>query len=243
MTMNLSSENTCRLCLNCSSLRRSHIVPGSIFSLIRDKTMNNRFIEIGGKTHNIVQDGPKEWLLCDKCEQKIGRYEKYYKEAVHLSRHKIEIIQNDTIATIRNLDYKKIKLFLLSILWRMSISSLPQFANVSLANNEDVIRKIVFEENPGRSHEYPIAALIPLVNGKMEEGWMAFPFTSDRSHGPFYAMIIGGILYSISMTQHDKCFDKYLLYESGHWAMRLMDYYKIPFIKNFVDSNFGEENP
>lgn len=224
-------------------LKESHIVTGSIFSLLRDKTLNNRFYEIGGKTENVVQDGPKEYLLCDKCEQKIGRYEKYYKESVHLSRHRIEIIQGNSIAVIRNLDYKKVKLFLLSVLWRMSISSLPQFADVSLANNEDVIRKMILEEKPGKSCEYPIAAIIPLINGKLEEGLMFFPIISDHPHENVYYMIIGGILYSISMTQQNKCFHKYLLYESGHWAMPLIDFYKIPFIKDFADSNFGGKNP
>jgi hypothetical protein len=239
----MKSESTCHLCLTSSSLRESHIVPSSIFSLVRDKTMNNRFHKIGNETKNIVQDGPKEYLLCDKCEQKISHYEKYYKEALHLSRHKIEIIQNDKVAIIKNLDYKKIKLFLLSILWRMSISSLPQFANVSLVNNVDVIRKIISEEKPGRSHEYPIAATIPLIYGKMQEGWMCFPIISDCPDGTIYAMVIGGILYEISMTQHDHYFDKWLLYESGHWAMPLIDFYKIPFLKNFVDSNSREKNP
>ena len=124
----------------------------------------------------------------------------------------------------------------------MSISSLPQFADVSLANNEDIIRNIILEENPGKSGEYPIAAIIPLINGKLEEGWMFFPIIFDRPHENVYYMIIRGVLYSISMTQHDKAFNKYLLYESGHWAMPLIDFYKIPFIKNFVDNNFGGKN-
>ncbi len=238
----MKSKGTCCLCHTPSLLKRSHIVTNSIFSFVRDKTMNNRFYEIGDKTNIIIQDGPKEHLLCGKCEQKIGRYEKYYKEAIHLSRHGIEIIQDDKIAIIGNLDYNKIKLFLLSILWRMSISSLPQFANVSLANNEDVIRRMILEEKPGKNHEYPIAALIPLINGKMQEGWMCFPIIGDHPHGTVHYMIIGGILYSISMTQFDECFYKYLLYESGRWVMPLIDFYKISFLRDFIDSNFGERN-
>jgi hypothetical protein len=240
----MKSKGTCRLCHTSSLLSESHIVTGSIFSLVRDKTMNNRFYEIGGKTKNIVQDGPKEYLLCDKCEQKIGRYEKYYKEAVHLSRHGIEIIQADGIAIIGNLDYNKVKLFLLSVLWRMSVSSLPQFADVSLANNEDAIRRIILEEKPGKSCEYPIAAIIPLIDGKMEEGWMCFPIIANHPlYRTFYYLIIGGILYLISMAQQDNFFHKYRLHESGHWAMPLIDFHKIPFLKDFVDSNFGKKNP
>ncbi len=235
----MKSESTCRLCLNSSLLRNSHIVTGSIFDLVRDKTMNNRFYEIGSKTNNIVQDGPKEYLLCDRCEQKIGRYEKYYKEAVHLSRHGIEIMQDNRIAVIGNLNYSKIKLFLLSVLWRMSISSLSQFTNVSLATDEEIIRKLILEEKPGRSQEYPIAAIIPLIEGKMAESLMCFPIVSDHPDRTVYWMIIGGILYSISTTQHNQNFDKWLLYESGHWAMPLIDFYKIPFLKDFVDCNFS----
>ncbi|MGD9110429.1 MAG: hypothetical protein PVG93_05770, partial [Phycisphaerales bacterium] len=101
----MKSEKTCCLCHKSSLLKESHIVTASIFSFVRDETMNNRFYEIGNETKNIVQDGPKEYLLCGECEQQIGRYEKYYKEAVHLSRHGIEITQNDRAAIIRNLDY------------------------------------------------------------------------------------------------------------------------------------------
>lgn len=112
----MKNVDTCRLCASSDPLKNSHIITGSLFAFVRDKTMNNRFYKIGTKSEEIVQDGPKEYLLCNECEQKIGRYEKYYKEAVHLSRYKIEIIHDNNIVITRNLDYGKIKLFLLSIL-------------------------------------------------------------------------------------------------------------------------------
>lgn len=64
-------------------MRESHIIPRSIIKLIRDKTLDNRFYELHNKLNQTVQDGPKEYLLCDDCEKKIGRYENYFKEAVH----------------------------------------------------------------------------------------------------------------------------------------------------------------
>ena len=68
-------------------MRESHIIPKSAFKMIRDRKLDNRFIELYDKKDQIIQDGPKECLLCDKCEQKISKYEKYFKEAIHLNRH------------------------------------------------------------------------------------------------------------------------------------------------------------
>ena len=74
--------------------------------------MNHRFYELRDKASNVIQDGPKEYLLCDGCEQRLSRYEKYFKEAIHLSRHGIQVVQDRSYATIRNLDYSRVKLFL-----------------------------------------------------------------------------------------------------------------------------------
>ncbi len=234
----MKTQDICRLCYTHSLLRESHIIPSSILSLVRDKTMNNRFYKIGINTDQVIQDGPKEYLLCDECEQKIGHYEKFFKEAVHLSRHGARKFQVNRIMILNNLDYTKIKLFLLSVLWRMSISSLPQFSDVSLESDEEKIRKLIHEDNPGKSQDYPIAGIVPLIDGKMEESWMCFPIVADTPDGYIYYMIIGGILYLIAMTQHDQYFTKWLLKESGNWAMPTIDFYKIPFLKNFVDSIF-----
>ncbi len=76
-------KGRCRLCYTKSSLKESHIIPKSMFKFIRDKTMDNRFYELGINTNKIIQDGPKEYLLCNECEQKIGRFEKYFKR-IHL---------------------------------------------------------------------------------------------------------------------------------------------------------------
>jgi hypothetical protein len=236
----MKNIDTCRLCLCESTLKESHIIPSSLFRFVRDKTMDDRFYEIGNNITHIVQDGPKEYLLCDKCEQKIGKYEKYHKESIHLSRHGIKIVHDGKIAIIQNLTYEKVKLFLLSLLWRMGISNLPQFSNISLTTHEDDLRKIIFEEKTVKCHEYPIAAIIPLINGKMDESWMCFPITSQNSYGPIYHMVIGGILYSISTTRLDAGFNKYLLNETGSWVIPLIDLFKINFLKSMIVKNFGK---
>lgn len=238
----MKDSNTCRLCLTSSDLKESHIIPGSILRLIRDETLNNRFYELQNKVNQIIQDGPKEYLLCDSCEQKIGCYEKYYKEAIHLSRHGIEIKQNQQFAIIKNIDYKKMKLFFLSLLWRMSISSLQEFENVHIGENEETIRKMIVAEEPGKNFEYPVKAIIPLINQKMQEGWSTTAFVSERKP-TVYAIVIGGILYCISTARQDESFHaELLLNEKGSWVMPLTDFYNIPFLREYIDDHFSKDH-
>ena len=232
----MKTNDTCRLCHIKSQLKESHIIPRSIIKLVRDKKMNNKFYELGIDTRKIIQDGPKEYLLCNPCEQKIGRYEKYFKESIYLERHKIKTVLINRCFIFNNLNYSSIKLFLLSALWRMSISSLYQFGKVSLEDDEDQIRKLINEENPGKSTDYPIVGIVPLINGRREEAWMCFPLVDENKN--IYCMIIGGVLYMISKTQHDPYFSKWLLNETGNWIMPSLDFYKIPFLKDLVDNIF-----
>lgn len=236
----MKDRNTCRLCLSSSELRESHIIPASIIKLIRDETLDNRFYELHNQLNQTIQDGPKEYLLCDDCEQKISHYEKYFKEAIHLSRHGIEIMQNRQLAVIENIDYRKIKLFFLSILWRMSVSTLPEFENVCIGDNEETIRKMIVIEEPGKSSEYSVNAIIPLINKNMQEGWSTTAFVSE-SRPTVYAIVVGGILYYISTAHHKSSLPRELLLnESGRWIIPLVDFQNIQFLKEYVDRYFNE---
>lgn len=239
----MKDNNKCRLCHESSELRESHIIPRSIIKLIRDEKLDNRFYELHDKQNKKIQDGPKEYLLCNDCEQKISRYEKYFKESIHLSRHGIEIKQNNKFVIIDNLNYCKTKLFFLSLLWRMSISSRPEFENVCIGNEEETVRKMIATDDPGKSFEYSVNAIIPLINQKMQEGWSTTAFVSE-SRPVVYAIMIGGILYYISGVLQNRYFlpepllstnPELLLNESGRWIMPLMDFYNIPCLKDFID--------
>jgi len=237
----MKDSNTCRLCHASSELRESHIIPRSIIRLIRDETLDNRFYELHNKLNQTIQDGPKEYLLCDDCEQKIGRYEKYFKEAIHFSGHGIEITQNGQFAVINNLDYKKMKLFFLSLLWRMSISSLPEFEVVCIEDGEETIRQMIAREEPVGSSEYSVSGIIPLINQKMQEGWSTTAFVSKSPQTTLYGIVIGGILYSISTAHQDSSLPvELLLNESGRWVIPLTDFNSIPFLRKYIDRHFNE---
>ena len=215
----------CKLCKNTCELKLSHIIPRWAIHLIRDASLNNRFYELFNKQNKIIQDGPKEYLLCDPCEQLIGKHEKYFKETIHLARHGASKALDGKNLIIENLDYKKLKLFFLSLLWKASISSKPEFENVSLDNNEEIIRKMILNESPGENSEFAITGIVPLMYNRNQESWATNFFDSKNELLPtIYSIVIGGIFYSISSAIQNTLFpEELILNESGRWIMPLCD--------------------
>ena len=237
----MKNTGVCKLCKKIRELKKSHIIPCLAFKLIRDENINNRFYELVNKQNKIIQDGPKEYLLCNKCEQHIGNYEKYFKEAIHLNRHGTKKTHDGKRCLIENLDYKKIKLFFLSLLWRASISSKPEFENVCIGDNEEIIRKMILNESPGRNSKFPITAIVPLINNRNQEGWSTnfFDLKYERLV-TIYSIVIGGILYSISAAHQNTLFpEELILQESGRWIMPLQDVSKIRCLWESIKNHFN----
>lgn len=132
-------------------LRHSHILPEFFYLNIYDEL--HRTLEISNEREKIIQKGIREYLLCQQCETKLSKYEKYAKELIldipNFSR-------NDSLGILysEQIDYLKFKLFQLSVLWRAGISSHEAFAQINLGHHEEKIRQLLDQENPGQVAEY-----------------------------------------------------------------------------------------
>lgn len=70
-------ETICRLCKQPSQLQLSHIIPSFVFKWLKDSSVTG-FLRFGGKPDKRAQDGHKEYLFCNSCEQIISRYEQRF---------------------------------------------------------------------------------------------------------------------------------------------------------------------
>lgn len=107
-------------------------------------------------------------LMCDECDNKLlGHYfEDYASRAIYGGKLSSEecpafqkCINQDGIGFIKcqKINYHKFKLFLLSVLWRASISTRPFFSEISLpSENEEEIREMILSRNAGEAWKYPI---------------------------------------------------------------------------------------
>lgn len=150
-------------------------------------------------------------ILCKECENKISKFESYARFVLYGGRPRkgvnIQLKHQRTadgleLTYISGLDYRMFKLFLLSLLWRASISSRPFFKNVVLGAYEEKLRKMILAEDPGGSEAYP-CVLSTYRKHDLPAGVIAEPQKIKgigTARGIGYAFLINGVLYYYFVT-------------------------------------------
>lgn len=150
-----STPSKCALCHHTAPLMRSHILPK--FTQRRLKLGGARVLRQDSATAPAVpvQDFAREALLCAGCEQRLSRWEDYAARVFNQQR-KLDLtpLPQGLGYVIQDLDYHRLKLYLLSLLWRMGVSSLPEFRLVRLGPHEERIRAMLLAADPGRANDY-----------------------------------------------------------------------------------------
>ncbi|TXH93011.1 MAG: hypothetical protein E6Q75_16855 [Rheinheimera sp.] len=118
-------ELLCRMCFQVKKLKMSHIIPSSYFRSLKNGNNSGQLVLVSTDEKTppkISNSDPKERLLCHDCEQFLsGRYEQY---GTRLLRDPKSTKKFDTYVLVKNFRYKTFYLYLLSILWRASVSEI-----------------------------------------------------------------------------------------------------------------------
>ncbi len=150
----------CRYCCIHPASVDAHIIPRSFFVEHADNRYPSREITdlenvfpkkrpIGVYDHNI---------LCGICEAKFSCADDYGYSFFHPSvDYSLKTDGRGTYAyLIENVDYEKLKRFLLSVLWRASVSTQEFYAAVNLGLHEERVRGLLQQGNPGTPDDYSI---------------------------------------------------------------------------------------
>lgn len=157
--------STCRLCLEDKDLiSNSHIIPDFMYQdLYDEKHRMIRTVGLNVRTARKIQTGEKEsGLLCVKCDNEIlGSLERYASRVLFTGEESIRVknvLHPDgqlTSTLCEDLNYVKFKLFLLSLLWRASISKNAFFSHVHLGPLEESVRRMIFGNDPQGQMDFP----------------------------------------------------------------------------------------
>lgn len=226
----------CRLCKEDRSLRKSHIIPEFFYQPIYDSKHRLPLYKSGKLIEGRpLKKGIREKLLCECCEQKLSRNEKYMREVV-FGGTEIDSQKVQARLVLSNLDYTKVRLFFLSLIWRMSVASEdPMWKNVNLGPHEEPIRQMVHSENAGEPWEYGFWCIIPLFNGKIGVDWIVEPerVRIDWGRGSAYWLVIGGCVYVFHITKQrlPEPVSERLIKKDGSWIISIEDAHQIAFIR------------
>lgn len=208
----------CCLCLQEKNLlKSSHIIPDFMYRDLFDekhrlvKTMG---VDVSGAKK--IQTGEKERnILCQKCDNEmLGSLEEYACRALFTGKGKdIKNIstQNQlhpdgvlTSTYCQNLNYTKFKLFLLSILWRASISKLDFFKQVQLGPIKESIRKMIFENRPLSQVDLPCMVLsFRYLQRHMTSRVITSPRKIRSEKGTRYLFQIGQLVLVFFVSKND----------------------------------------
>ena len=219
----------CRLCHEEKSLRRSHIMPAFFrdnsglmyptgesrnlqpFTQLIHTHPGKRFVrkQVGywEKRHGIT-----EYLLCDDCEQYMSRLEDYAKRLFYGDsnpiRFQLPLLENPRFSV----DYAKLKLFQLSLLWRAAEAKGEFFAAVKVADfHRERLREMLLNKDPGHEDQYCCTLRRLVVSSpeileaqrragiSIETGSFA-PISEKHGTWTSYTFVMGGIVWSFCVT-------------------------------------------
>ena len=220
----------CKLCqLERPLLNKSHIIPDFMYKSLFDegnilyKCAPADLVKGKGRISKLPTGEYEGGLLCSKCDNEIiGGYETYARNALYGKVNEssdlpecANFITYDGIrfTKCRNLHYKDFKLFLLSILWKASISKREFFKDINLGPYEDTIRQMILTGDPKEEGTFPILMLTWLNDISFDSGLVGQPGINRQENGVRYIFPIAGITYifHVSPTSLRKDIKEFIL--------------------------------
>ncbi len=202
----------CKLCFGEKELcKQSHIIPNFMYKGIFDD--KNRLLLVGSEKGILTERGYRQTgefdnqILRHSCDNvTLGKLDRYASLILYDGYPKIFENRKDNngmeYTFCGEIDYTKFKLFLLSIVWRASVSKRPLFKEVQLGPHEDRIRQMIINGDPGEQFSYPCLIMTYLHLKDFPSDLVGQPSRTRFGGGYIYKFLIGGMIYIFFISNH-----------------------------------------
>ena len=151
----------CKLCLKDKKLIDAHIIPRGFYDFLYPDEVDYpgsskkslMILRSVGKATNSQIGEYDQNILCAECDNGIGKYDDY---AQIIFLRTDPVVFHESASKIENIDYKRLKLFFISLLWRASISSRDFFKLVDTGPFEDELRDMIIKEEVGSVNDFSL---------------------------------------------------------------------------------------
>ncbi len=139
-------------------------------------------------------------LVCEGCERLFTRYDDYAK-SFFLYELKTKILEpkefEGRAVVVNEFDYEKLKLFLISLLWRASSSNHKFFQKVNIGPFEPKLKQMIQSKTPGLPEEFPV--LFKIFFGYGADKQMMSPTRVKIEGQNYYRFYLAGICAQIKV--------------------------------------------
>src|SRR5581483_5768289 len=110
----------------------------------------------------LLQKGLRERLLCGECEHRLSVYENYARH-VFFGNEARRPHRTRTGFLFTELKYKPLKLFFMTLLWRLAVTSIRQLKSATLGPHLEHLRLLILADDPGDYLTFP-AVVVALTS-------------------------------------------------------------------------------
>lgn len=230
-----SFVGVCQLCLQQARLVDSHILPKFVYKPLKGAENRYHVLSTSVKDHDAVgQKGLTEYLCCAKCDnERLQKNETKFAEL--LANHwPSGTFRRKQIINLQVAEHARCKKALLSMLWRMSISSLDFFSAVSLGKrHEEELRLLLLNDDTIDDHRYAITGTLPLIDGVYYRDAIMQPDSTRLGKNRLYRCVIAGTLFGfdVSSAEPDAILHD-LIFSATKWPLLCADVREIPFLND-----------
>lgn len=220
--------------MNDRVLRNSHIVPEFLYAELYNT--KNHMMGIHGRGNRgwkALQNGAKEHLFCESCEQHFNEY--FEKPFRKLWVENCPLPDPWTATDVHwiTVDYATFKLFHLSILYRAGVSNLPNFTAVQLGPHEEKLRQLLLARNPGEYFQYPVFGYAIVHHNTNRLVQMVSKAQVSRFGGHrCYGILYGGVEWWVYVaSDRNPEFEKGSLQSNGRMPIAAIPWNEVPVIQ------------
>ena len=183
----------CELCQQPAELCRSHVIPEWAYEGAYDhKHKYVAFDVLNQKKGKPQQKGERENLLCKTCETVFSVWENYAKGVWHQTTGQWRHLDGGGLWGT-DLDYQKLRLFLLSVLWRFDVAMGDIGENVLLGPHSEKIRLMLLEKVAPDPTVYPCMMMRVLEGEQWKRVGLRWPIKGRWDGQRAYSAAFRGI--------------------------------------------------
>ena len=191
----------CKFCFKDKKPVDAHIIPRCFFETMRIRG-DNRSFQLLSNTKN---EHPRKSriglydnnILCKECENIFHDYDDYACKTLLSDIDKYDHILNphnekEIGYKLDNINYKILKLFFISVLWRASVSEKKEFSAVNCISDlfKDRLKEMIRNSNPGDANDFLV--IVRKFTDNLGKNFLMDPYKLQIKKINFYRFYLGG---------------------------------------------------
>jgi len=227
----IPTSGICPLCNTQQDFIKSHIISKFNARKMHKGKAKGDVVGVSETgTTPIKPGGHWQHLLCKSCDHALGNDTENMAAQIMYHADNSILEAEDEVCILKGVDYPSMRLYGLSTLWKMSISSLPYFDFVSLTEEHNEKLKVAIHTRQTLDEDYPIVFSTLMVGERVFSGNIR-PFTASNGERKFVILVTNGIMMQCFIEGYDtdRIIKNVKFNSSGELGIVKIQFFDIPF--------------